>query len=397
MTPTARVSAAIEILDDVLAGENAERVLTTWARGHRYAGSKDRAAIRDHVFDAIRCMRSYGWLGGAGELRPSGRQLMLGALRAAQIDPDTLFCEDRFAPRPLNDDERILPAPLLEAARGVQLDCPDWLLPLYEATLGGETDDALKLLRQRSDVFVRVNSSKATVQSAVEALQKDGIDAEQHPLSETALKVTRGARAVVRSQAYLTGLVDVQDAGSQAILEAIPLKDGQTVLDYCAGGGGKALAMAARADVDVTAHDIDPARMQDIAPRASRAGVTIATTRQSELAEAYDVVLCDVPCSGSGAFSRSPQAKWVLTANRLDQLAQIQASILEEVAPRVGAGGYLAYATCSLFKCENDDQVAGFLERHSDFTLLHERHLSPLMGGDGFYMAVLQRSPLAID
>ncbi|SFI86624.1 RsmB/NOP family class I SAM-dependent RNA methyltransferase [Celeribacter neptunius] len=392
MTPAARLSAAIEILDDVLAGENAERVLTTWARGHRFAGSKDRAAIRDHVFDALRCRRSYAWLGGAGEGRPSGRQLMIGALRAAGTDPDALFCEDRFAPRPLTEAERGAGAALEEAPQGVRLDCPDWLLPLYEETLGDTLEPVLGLMRQRSEVFLRVNNRKSTLGHALELLADDGIEAVPHPLSECALKVTRGARSVARSQAYLTGVVELQDAGSQAIIDALPLHDGLEVLDYCAGGGGKSLAMGAHADLSLTAHDVDPARMQDIAPRASRAGLTIKTARKSELADGYDLILCDVPCSGSGAFSRSPQGKWALTAARLDVLKGLQAEILEEVAPMVRPGGTLAYATCSLFRAENQDQVAGFVSRHPAFHLRRERLISPLEGGDGFFCAILERA-----
>ncbi|WP_066704924.1 RsmB/NOP family class I SAM-dependent RNA methyltransferase [Celeribacter ethanolicus] len=391
MTPAARLSAAIECLDDVLAGENAERVLTNWARGHRFAGSKDRAAIRDHVFDALRCKRSYGWLGGAGEARPSGRQLMIGALRAEGADPDTLFCDDRFAPRPLTDEERTAPPALDAPPRGVRLDCPDWLLPLYDETLGADAEAALALLRQRSDVFLRVNIRKSTLSYALELLADDGIEAVPHPLSETALKVTRGARAVARSQAYLTGVVELQDAGSQAIIDGLPLEDGMAVLDYCAGGGGKSLAMGARAALNLTAHDVDPARMQDIAPRASRAGITVQTARKADLAAAYDLVLCDVPCSGSGAFSRSPQGKWALTQARLDRLVALQAEILAEVAPRVCPGGVLAYATCSLFEMENAAQVAGFLARHAAFEPIRQRQISPLEGGDGFYFATLRR------
>nr|WP_319251007.1 RsmB/NOP family class I SAM-dependent RNA methyltransferase [uncultured Celeribacter sp.] len=392
MTPAARVSAAIEILDDILAGENAERVLTTWARGHRFAGSKDRAAIRDHVFDALRCLRSFAWLGGAGEARPSGRQVMLGALRASGEDPDALFTGERFAPRPLLDDERAPLPDLEQAPRPVQLDCPDWLVPLYEAALGESATAVLQGMRQRAQVFLRVNLRKADLAGAQNLLGADGISAEPHPLSDSALRVTRGARAVARSQAYLTGVVELQDAGSQAIIDLLPLSDGMSVLDYCAGGGGKSLAMGARAQLSLTAHDIDPARMQDIAARASRAAVQIATKSKSELAADYDLVLCDVPCSGSGAFARSPQGKWALTQNRLTRLTEIQAQILTEVAPRVLPGGYLVYATCSLFECENIAQVQRFLAEHSDFSEIEHRLVSPLEGGDGFFVAVLQRA-----
>jgi len=236
MTPTARLSAAIELLDTVLSGVNAERALTNWARGNRYAGSKDRRAIRDYVFDALRCLRSYAWLGGAGEATPTGRQVMIGALRAAGVDLDTLFSGERFSPAPLTDAERDVPS-LEGAPRGVRMDTPDWLLPKFDAALGADADAVLALCRDRSAVFLRVNRRKATVEQAIDMLAGDEITATPHALSEDALIVTRGARAVVRSLAYLDGVVEVQDAGSQAVIGALPVADGQTVLDYCAGGG----------------------------------------------------------------------------------------------------------------------------------------------------------------
>jgi 16S rRNA (cytosine967-C5)-methyltransferase len=236
-----------------------------------------------------------------------------------------------------------------------------------------------------------VNFGKATVAEAQEALLADGIEADPHPLSPTALEVTGGARAVARSQAYLTGLVELQDAGSQAIIDALPLTNGMRVLDYCAGGGGKALAMAAQADVTLTAHDIDPARMQDITPRASRAGVTIQTARLSDLDDSYDLVLCDVPCSGSGSWARAPQAKWLLQDTRLETLTHLQAQILDDVASRVAVGGVLAYATCSLFAVENTTQITAFLARHPEYELQKDRFITPLEGGDGFYVAILTK------
>ncbi|SEK83855.1 RsmB/NOP family class I SAM-dependent RNA methyltransferase [Pacificibacter marinus] len=399
MTPVARISAAIEILDQVMAGEAAERVLTSWGRGHRFAGSKDRAAIRDHVFDALRCLRSYAWLGGAGGRiadgddgpAPTGRQLMIGALRSTDTDLGTVFNEDRFAPAPLSTEELDLPD-LAQAPRAVQLDCPDWILPLYDAVLGDDTDAVLACTQRRAPVFLRVNSNKATLTQAQDALGVDAIEAITHPLSPCALEVTQGARAVARSQAYLTGVVELQDAGSQAIIDALPLADGMHVLDYCAGGGGKSLAMAAKADLSITAHDIDPARMQDIAPRASRAGVQIKTARMNDLEANYDLVLCDAPCSGSGSWARAPQAKWLLQDTRLQDLTQLQAHILDESVPRVRSGGSLVYATCSLFAVENTDQVAAFLTRHPEFSLKMDRLITPLDGGDGFYVAVFTKN-----
>lgn len=399
MTPSARISAAIEILDKTLSGTSAERCLTNWARGNRFAGSKDRRAIRDHVFDALRCLRSYAWLGGAGDVPPaqmSGRAVMIGALRARGIDPASVFDGQGYGPAPLDAAEQHgsdLDWPdLADAPRGARLDCPDWLLARFDAALGEGCDAELALTQRRSPVFLRVNRRKSTLGHAIELLAEDAITAVPHPLSESALEVTDGARAVARSQAYLTGVVELQDAGAQAVLDLICVEDGNTVLDYCAGGGGKALALAAKADVRVSAHDIDFSRMQDITPRATRAGVKIDTLRAADLAPAYDVVVADVPCSGSGSWSRAPQAKWLLDQARLDELTQTQAQILDDIAPRVAAGGVLAYITCSLFDAENSAIVDAFLARAPAFHQEATRTVRPSEGGDGFYFALLRKT-----
>ena len=162
------------------------------------------------------------------------------------------------------------------------------------------------------------------------------------------------------------------------------------VLDYCAGGGGKALALAARG-AKVWAHDAYPARMADLAPRASRAGLHIMVTQTPEDTKPYDVILTDVPCSGSGSWRRDPAGKWALTEARLTELTTLQAQIMDRVIPMVRHGGTLAYATCSLLAEENEAQIAAFQSRHSGWTLKTQRRFSPLKGGDGFFLATLTR------
>lgn len=388
MTPSARVSAAIEILDLILAGGASEQVLTRWARSNRYAGSGDRAAIRDHVFDALRCRRSFAWRGGA----ETGRGLMIGKCRAAGLDPDTTFTGERFAPAPLTEEERTA-APIEAAPEAVRLDCPDWLWPELSASLGDQTAAVLTALQSRAPVFLRANLRKTTVPKVVEDLAAADIITRPHPLSPAALEVTGNPRRVQASPAYLDGRIELQDAASQAVMQFIPLRNGMKVLDYCAGGGGKSLALAARADIQITAHDASPARMRDLPERASRAGVEITLAEDKTLLEPADheLVLCDVPCSGSGAWRRSPEAKWTLTPGRLGELQAVQAQILDEAVALVAPSGLLAYATCSLLACENHTQIAQFLSRHPDWSMAADRRLTPLEGGDGFYIALLTR------
>ena len=384
MTPAARYQAAADIIDRILAGAPAEQALTGWARASRFAGSRDRAAIRDHVFDMLRCKRSLAHLGGA----MSGRALVLGLLRRDGLDPDAVFSGIGHAPAPLTGAEATpVTAPMPET---VALDCPDWLAPELRRSLGADFAPVLNALRARAPVFLRVNTARISRPEAIAALQAEGIAAQPHPLAETALEVTQNPRAVHRSRPYLDGLVELQDASSQAVIAALPDLTGARVLDYCAGGGGKALAMAAHG-ADVTAHDAAPRRMADLPARARRAGVQIAVTQDP--AGPFDLVLVDAPCSGSGTWRRNPDAKWRLDAEQFDDLRRTQAMILAEVAELVRPGGWLAYATCSLLRCENDDQITDFLRARPAYSLHDTRKLTPLTGGDGFYMALMARKP----
>jgi 16S rRNA (cytosine967-C5)-methyltransferase len=225
MTPAARLSAAIEVLDAWLAGTPAEPALKAWGRASRYAGSGDRAGVRDHVYDAIRCRRSFAWAGGAA----TGRGLMLGALRLAGQDPAALFTGAGHAPAPVSDDEA--GRPLDAAPAAVRLDCPDWLLPLLEAALGAEAVPALEAGRSRAPVWLRVNEARTSTENAVAILAAEGIAARPHPNVKTALEVTDNERKVSTSSAYLDGLVEVQDASSQAVVAALGEISGLRVLD----------------------------------------------------------------------------------------------------------------------------------------------------------------------
>ncbi len=381
MTPGARVAAAIAVLDRVLAGAPAEQALINWARGSRFAGSGDRAAVRDHVFDALRRRRSGAALGGGTD----GRALMLGVLRAQGQDVAALFTGAGHAPAPVGADEQ--PRPMSELAA---LDCPDWLAPQLQGALGADFAAVMALMQSRAPVFLRVNLRRADPAKAQAALQAEGIETRPHPLAPTALEVTAGARRIAASAPYRDGLVELQDAASQAVVAALPLAAGMRVLDFCAGGGGKTLAMAAQADLALSAHDAEPRRMADLPARAARAGVKVALVAGADLPGGFDLVLADAPCSGSGAWRRSPEARWRLDPEGLAALCALQDRVLAAAAAQVGPGGWLAYATCSLLDAENGDRVAAFLARDPGFVLQHSLRLTPLDGGDGFYLGLMR-------
>ncbi len=387
MTPGARVQAAIEILDAIADGIAAERALTGWARRSRFAGSGDRAAVRDHVFQALRCWRSYACLGGA----ETGRARMIGALRAEGIEPAIIFTGEGHAPGPLSAAECAAgESPVTEADR---LDLQPWLLDRFRASLGAEAEVAALALRTRAPVTLRVNLRKASVAEALDALAADDIIAVPLDHVNTALQVTEKPRKVSGSAAFMGGLVELQDSSSQWAMQTIDLPPGARVLDYCAGGGGKALALAARLDAEILAHDAAPERMKDLPARAQRAGVQIGMLDTATLSGAapFDLVLCDVPCSGSGTWRRAPDAKWRLTEADLGALAEVQGTILDAAASLVAPGGRLVYATCSVLREENEDQIAHFAERHPGWTQGTVARLPISAVGDGFFVAHLWR------
>lgn len=385
MTPAARLAASAEVLDAILGGEPAERALLRWSRGARYAGSKDRAAVRDHVFDALRRRRSLAWIGGA----ETGRGLVLGALRAAGVDPTTLMTGEGHAlapPLPGEAGREVAAAP-----DGVRLDVPDWLLPHLRASLGPDLDKACAALRERALVHLRANLLKATREEAGYALAAEGIATEPVAGVATALLATRGSATVARSRAYLDGAVELQDASSQAAVLALPLRDGDRVLDLCAGGGGKTLAMGARARLRLCAHDADARRMADLPARAARAGVEVELLSDPSSHAPYDLVLVDAPCSGSGTWRRAPDAKWRLAPERLAALVDLQGELIDGAAALVVPGGHLAFATCSILDEEGPSQVAAFLSREAGWTEDGRFVARPGPGGDGFFQAVLRR------
>ena len=405
MTPAARVQAAIELLDRIARDLPAEQVLTNWARAARYAGSGDRAAVRDMVYGVLRQRRSASALGGGD----SGRALMLGYLRGAGLDPLDYFTGIGHAPAALSSDEVRSLMPPADLPDLVALDCPDWLEGRLRAALGDDFGPVMAAQRSRAPVFLRANSPRITRPDAIAHLAQEGIEAVAHPMAQTALKVVAGESRIRAARTYLEGLVEIQDAASQALVEALPLIDGLRVLDYCAGGGGKTLAMAARARLDLCAHDVNPGRMRDLPARAARAdgraegraegrggayrGVQVRLADRAGLAQgAYDLVLADAPCSGSGTWRRQPEAKWRLTPEALGAHARLQAKVLAQAQAHVAPGGLLAYATCSVLIEENEAVAAEFAAR-TGWVCEDQRRLGPMDGSDAFFLATF-RAPL---
>jgi len=378
-----------------------DRLLARWGRENRYAGSKDRAAIADIVYDCLRKRRSLAARGG-GE---NGRALVAAHVIAEGGDVAAVFSGERFAPDPLTEAEKAALAAHPAMTDAERLDIPDWLEGPLRESLGVDFETSLLALRDRAPVDLRVNALKAEVADVRASLAAEGVETEPGPFSQWCLRVTEGARRVAGSSAYRDGLVEIQDAASQAVARLAGAKPMMTVVDLCAGGGGKTLAMAAEMQGlgRLVAHDVAPQRLGDLPERAGRAGVIpaiVTTADLGALAGEADLVLVDAPCSGSGAWRRNPDAKWSLTPERLAALVRAQAEALDMAAPLVKPGGRLVYATCSILKLENEGAAAAFLARHSEF---EAAPIGPLDGavqadpglrlhpatdlGDGFYVA----------
>lgn len=354
MTPAARIQAAIEILDLVIAaahndGAPADRIVSDWFRTRRFAGSKDRRAVRELVYQAIRA---------CGDIPPSGRAAML---RLTDGDPSLrdLFDGSTHGPQAIAPSEE-------PAGGGV---APDWLMKRLTES-GIDEAEAAHLLK-RAPLDIRVNALREGLANMPEG-------GESLPLSG-GLRYPAGT-AIERSEAYLAGAIEVQDAGSQLACRATGAREGDLVVDLCAGAGGKSLALAATVGTvgKVIACDTDRARLARLAPRASRAGaqtiIETALLNPGKELEALadwraraDVVLVDAPCSGTGTWRRNPEARWRLTPQRLARYAALQSRLLDIAAEMVRPGGSLTYVVCSLLDAEGADQAAAFLARHPAF------------------------------
>lgn len=354
MTPAARVQAAIDILDQVVAaarddGPPADAIVSTYFKTRRYAGSKDRRAVRELVFAAIRRV---------AERPASGRAAMI-ALADRDVELAALFDGSAHAPAPIDPSEE-------RTAPGL---VPPWLEPALSPLVGaGEWPELL----ERAPLDLRANVARIGRDAALAKFE----GAEPTPLSPWGIRLAADQR-IDQHPAYLAGEVEVQDEGSQLIAYACRPADGMRILDLCAGAGGKALALAAAApSAQILATDTNRARLSRLAPRAGRAGARIESRlidggRESEqladLAGSFDVVLVDAPCSGSGTWRRNPEGRWRLTGERLAKLVEIQQRLLDIAAPLVKPGGTLTYAVCSLLTREGKGQVDRFLVRHSSW------------------------------
>ena len=429
MTPGARVAATIELLGEIVSRSErpADLVANAYFRTRRFIGGGDRRAVSERVWGILRRWgQLWWWLERTRHPERSPRAIVAADLilhEGAKLDElQAMFDGGTYRPAPLDEPERralrqmeghSLPHP--EQPDWVRLNVQEWVAPHLREAYGEAWGREIAALETPPPVDLRVNRIKSTPEQARRALHGEGIDTEPMRFAADGLRLKRRL-SVVAGKSFQDGLVEIQDEGSQLVAALVGARPGMQVADYCAGAGGKTLAIAAGMNNKgrVVAMDVLDSRLDRSAQRLRRAGVH-NVERRSIVDNAkwlkrqkgnFDRVLVDAPCTGTGTWRRNPDGRWTLQPEDLAELVPKQSDILDQAARLVKPGGRLVYATCSVLPAENERQIEAFVERHPDFTVTPIAELelpselaagpylrlSPLKHGtDGFFGAVLTR------
>jgi len=433
MTPGARIAATIEILEKIQrSGSPAEDVVSAYIRGRRYIGSKDRRAITDRVFNILRRQARLDWLIGGDDSRARVIADLLLSDGTLQEEFNILFNDEGYSPTELTKDEFKLLTRLkgksfndISYPQQIEAELPEWVAEKLSSIWGVNFLNEAIALNQPAPLDLRVNTLKGDCARALQVLQKDHIEAEATTLSPFGLRI-RNRVNLQASTALKGGFVEIQDEGSQLIALLVETKADMKTIDLCAGAGGKTLALGALMNDGgpLIACDTDEERLKKLKPRLRRGGISNVTRHTltddndpwySQHATTAERVLIDAPCSGSGAWRRAPAQKWRLTAERLEELIDLQRKIMNKAVNLVSPGGRLIYATCSILPDENNHQIEWFLKQHSEFNampvsqiwervlgtncpknaILNDTYLSltpARHNTDGFFVAVLERN-----
>lgn len=432
MTPAARLQATIELLETILETEKpADAVLAQYFKGRRFFGAKDRRAVQDQVWQIIRHRARLSWALGAD----NANARMLVAATLVALDKRAMdsvaghFSGAKNGPSPLAANEKRMVEKaasrnLADAPRAAKLEIPAWILEKFEKAFGDKADDEAKALGGEAPLDVRANTLKTTREAVIAMLSGEGLKVSPTTLSPIGIRVA-GRTTLGNHLGFKDGVFDVQDEGSQLCALLVDARPGMSVMDLCAGAGGKTLALAAQMNNKgrLIASDLSVTRLERSKLRLRRAGVHNATLRVLEEHDkwlkrqtsaqggSFDRVLVDAPCTGTGAWRRNPDARWRLTPDNLANLTATQDAVLEQGAQLTRPGGRLIYVTCSLLPDENEDRVAAFLAKNGAFKALDAAQVwsevlpgtspvsgpyltfSPVRTGtDGFFIAILERT-----
>ena len=395
--------ATIYILDEYLSGISIENALNRWFKKNRFAGSNDRKQIRDLVFDILRKRLILFYAFHKSNYAENGRILVLAYIflyKKGSYSIEEINNNKYFTPSIKNNELEIL----LEinnlvknAPLHVKLNYPKFLEKKLKKSLGKNFKKIMESFQDRAPVYLRVNNIKTNLKIAKAKLKEEGIDCEICYNSQNALKVNYGDKFIRRSESYIFGNVELQDLSSQLTTELNQISTGKKILDYCAGSGGKAIAIASRLKnkAEIYAYDINYLRSKNIVNRAQRAGANIIVLNTNELKKTkdfFDLVFVDAPCSGTGIWRRDPEFKWKVNDQKLNFFTNTQYQILNSCTKFIKNGGYLIYVVCSLLEDEGDLIIRKFLYNNLFFSKIDSNLFHPINASDGFYYAVLKKN-----
>jgi 16S rRNA (cytosine967-C5)-methyltransferase len=405
MTPGSRLAAAAEILTEIFTAKAAaDRTIGGWGKAHRFAGSKDRAAIAERVYAVLRRRNECAYVMDA----ETPRELVLGSLVVVDAFDakriEALCTDGPHALGALSGVER----EQLAARRAppqdqpwVALNYPVWLHNQFRAAFGEDLETEVAALNARAPLDLRVNTLCARRDDMLRELESEGFEPAPCPHAAQGIRLAAGTDAKVFSlAAYLAGRIEIQDEGSQLAVALAEAKPGDTVVDLAAGAGGKSLALAAAMENRgrVLACDIEPVRLRKMEPRVIRAGATIIDivgdpyggAIAAAVGEGADIVFVDAPCSGTGTWRRNPESKWTLDEARLANFRAAQVRLLDRAAKLAKPSGRIVYVVCSLLPSEGHEQIEQFITRNPAWRLANSTRLTPARDGtDGFFAAVL--------
>lgn len=402
MTPGARLAAAAEVLTEIFARKAAaDRALAAWGKAHRFAGSKDRAAIAARVYTCLR--RRNECADRMQDERP--RALVLGSLAVADaLDPaaiEALATDGTHALGPLTEAERTsLQTPRTATDPWIALNYPRWLHPSLAAAFGETLAQEMTALNARAPLDLRANTLKTTREAALAELKAAGLTPQPLPATPAGIRLADADAKLAALPIYKDGRVEIQDEASQRAVDLAAARPGDTVIDLAAGAGGKSLALAATMENKgrILACDVEPYRLKAMEPRLARAGAGIVEivgdpyggAIKAAVGEGADLVFVDAPCSSTGTWRRNPESKWTLDEARLATYRAAQTKLLDRAADLAKPGGRILYAVCSILPEEGEAQTQAFLARHADWHPTSTLKLSPARDAtDGFYAALL--------
>lgn len=415
MIEAARIEAIIEVLKTYSQDLTPlDAHLSFYFKARRYIGSKDRQAIASRVYGIFRHYAHLSWWAllrgvslnsisaqAAARLQVLAYLIEIEKMERAKIG--ILFNGEKYSPNKLNDQERQLLSVTIANSTPplwVRGEFPEWLQPQLEAVFGSDLLPHMQAFQEEAPVDIRTNTLKINRDTLQGQLKLEKIKADPLPESPVALRLSE-RQPLTATKAFRDGLFEVQDLGSQKIAEFLDVMPGQSILDLCAGAGGKTLSIAAQMENKgkLVAMDTAGWRLQKARLRLKRAGVNNTECRVLDedglswlkrQKGRFDRVLIDAPCSGTGTWRRNPEQKWKLAQTEIDRLHEIQLGLLHQAAPLLKPGGKLVYATCSVLKVENEDVIAKFLNKNEKFSLEKQERLTPLHNHtDGFFMVTL--------